>query len=248
MVPSVQISIVIPTRNEVSTVQGAVEQFLPYFEALQLELIFSDANSTDGTVELLREWATRYPQHIRLVQCYGKQNIAIGRNAGALHAAGSYLFHTDADVRIANPDLFFKQMLQHLAHESRVACTAPIRIYKEEENRKDRVGHFILNGGIRLSIFLGLNLCKGECQMVKRAAFEAIDGYNEALVAGEDCDLFLRLSKVGSVHYLPSVEVRHSPRRFRALGYTGVSILYLKEGISRLFTNKSYAKEWVPTR
>jgi len=245
---SVQVSIVIPTRNEATTVEAAVAQFLPFFESVQLELIFSDANSTDGTVELLQKWVEKYPHRIRLVQCFGKQTIAIGRNAGAAYATGEFLFHTDADVRIADPAAFFTRMRKFLEPNARVACTAPIRIYKEEENWKDRIGHLILNGGIRWSIVLGLNLCKGECQMVKRTAFEAIGGYREELVAGEDCDLFLRLNKVGSVHYLSNLEVRHSPRRFRALGYTGVSLLYLKEGLCRLFTKKSYAKEWVPTR
>lgn len=245
---SVQISIVIPTRNEATTVDGAVSQFLPYLESLQLELIFSDADSTDGTVELLQNWVQKYPHRIQLVQCYGKQTIAIGRNAGAASAKGEFLFHTDADVRIADPSTFFTKMREYLVPNSRVACTAPIRIYKEEENWKDRLGHLVVNGGIRWSIVLGLNLCKGECQMVKRTAFEAIGGYRVELVAGEDCDLFLRLKQIGSVHYLPFIEVRHSPRRFRALGYRGVSILYLKEGLARLFTKKSYAKEWLPTR
>lgn len=244
----VQISIIIPTRNEATTVQAAVAQYLPYMESLQLELIFSDANSTDGTVELLQEWVALYPERIRLVQCFGKQNIAIGRNAGANFARGAFLFHSDADVRVEDPIRFFSTLKEYLATPSRVACTTPIRIYREEEIWKDRIGHLILNGGIRWSIFLGLNLGKGECQFVKRTAFEAIGGYNEGLVAGEDCDLFLRLKQEGTVHYLPTLEVRHSPRRFRALGYSGVAILYLKEGISRLFTRKSYSKEWVPTR
>jgi len=78
--------------------------------------------------------------------------------------------------------------------------------------------------------------------------FQKISGYNERLVAGEDCNLFYRLHKEGRIAFLHRVCVHHSPRRFREYGYAQVSWIYLREGLSLLFRGKSYAEEWTPVR
>lgn len=248
MTTSRNISIVIPTRNEVKTIQDAILQYEPLLERYNMEVIVSDANSTDGTAEVVLEWNARVPDRIRLVQKPGKQNIAIGRNAGAAAAQGRILFITDADVRIPEPDRFFQTIIARFEQPKLAAFTTPIRIYKEEETLADKLFHWFMNAVIRFSLLIGWNLAKGECQIVRKSAFEQINGYDESLVAGEDCNLFYRLPKAGKVDYYPSLEVRHSPRRFRKYGYIGVSYIYLMEGISRLFAHKSYAKEWTVVR
>ena len=83
---------------------------------------------------------------------------------------------------------------------------------------------------------------------LSRAVFFEIGGYDEALVAGEDCNLFYRLQKMGKMLFLKEIEVHHSPRRFRKYGYWKVSYLYFMEGISRLFAKKSFAREWKVVR
>lgn len=243
-----RISIVIPTKNEAKYLEPTLAQFAGVLENLDLEIIISDANSTDGTAEIARRYHAAHGARIRLVQKPGKQNIAIGRNIGAAAATGGILFHMDADVRIADPEGFFARVRKKFENPRIAAATTPLWIYPEESGFADKFYHVLMNGIIRLSFLFRVYLAKGECQLVRRAAFEQIGGYNENLVAGEDCNLFYRLQNVGKIAYLHRLHVHHSPRRFRAYGYWRITLIYLREGISLLFRHKSYVQEWKPVR
>ena len=246
---TVKLSIVIPTKNEAKYIDRTLAQFEPWLDRYALEIIVSDANSTDGTAEIVRRYEAQYgAQHFKLVQAQGKQNIAIGRNLGAAAASGDILFHMDADVYIPDKQRFFDAVLQTFRRPEVVAATVPLRVYPEETRWSDRFYHIFMNLVIRLSFLAGVYLAKGECQLVRRRVFEKIGGYNEKIVAGEDCNLFYRLSKEGHISYLWHLRVQHSPRRFRQYGYWGISWIYLREGLSLLFRGRSYAEEWQPVR
>lgn len=244
-----RISIVIPTKNEGKYIGPSIEQFREYLEPFNLEIIVSDANSTDGTAEIVRQYQAEWgPARVRLIQSAGKQNIAIGRNLGAAAATGDILFHTDADVHIPDINRFFHKVLATFEKPGIVAATAPIWVYPAEAIWSDKLYHILMNAIIRLSFSVGVYLAKGECQLVHRSVFERIKGYNEKIIAGEDCNLFYRLHKEGKIAYLYRLRVHHSPRRFREYGYLRVSWIYLREGLSLLFLRKSYVEEWKPIR
>ncbi len=243
-----RLSIIIPTKNEGNYIDQTLAQFLDYLEKYNLEIIVSDAHSSDQTAAIVARYANETDGRIRLVQNTGKQNIAIGRNFGAAHATSDLLFHMDADVHIPQPDRFFALVLAKFEQTHLVAATVPIWVYAAESKLNDRLYHLLMNSTIRLSFTCGIYLAKGECQLVRRNVFEKIGGYNEQLVAGEDCNLFYRLHKEGRIAYLQRICVHHSPRRFREYGYTQVSWIYLREALSLLFRGKSYAEEWTPVR
>lgn len=243
-----RISIVIPTKNEATYIGPTIEQFRQFLEPYNLEIIVSDANSTDGTAELVKEYQAKWGDRVKLVQATGKQNIAIGRNLGAAAATGDILFHMDADVHIPNIAVFFEKTLERFERPEVVAATAPIWVYPEESRWHDKLYHVLMNAVIRLSFSVGVYLAKGECQLVRRSVFERIKGYNEKIVAGEDCNLFYRLHKEGKIAYFYRLKVHHSPRRFREYGYIRVSLIYLREGLSLLFLRRSYVEEWKPIR
>ena len=60
---------------------------------------------------------------------------------------------------------------------------------------------------------------RGECQILKAEMFRRVGGYNAAMVAGEDYDLFRRVRKNGRIVMMSGVTVFESPRRFRKYGY-----------------------------
>ncbi|MFN0036447.1 MAG: glycosyltransferase [Saprospiraceae bacterium] len=247
---SPRLSILIPTRNEAKYIGNTLAQFELFWEKHDLEIIVSDAHSTDGTVEIVQHFAGLSGQRVKLVQAGpGKQNIAIGCNLGAAQAKAPLLFRIDADVRIPDKDYFFGQAFEHFENNaSLVGATVPIWVYPEEARTSDRLFHIMMNGIIRGSFFFKVPLAKGECQLVRRAAFEQLGGYDERLTAGEDCNLFYRLQDVGRVKFLRHLRVHHSPRRFRHYGYWGIMFIYLREGLWMLFGRKSFLKEWAPVR
>jgi glycosyltransferase involved in cell wall biosynthesis len=244
-----RISIVIPTKNEANYIDRTIAQFEGFFEKYNLEIVVSDANSTDGTADVVNRHAERFgADRVKLVQAQGKQNIAIGRNFGAKHATGDILFHMDADVVIPNKDAFFPKITRVFDRPNVVAATTPIWVYPQEATLADKLYHLMMNFIIRISFPFGVYLAKGECQVVRRSTFEKIGGYNETIVAGEDCNLFYRLHKEGKVAYVHRLKVYHSPRRFREYGYIKLTMIYLREGLSLLFLRRSYVEEWKPVR
>ena len=244
-----RISIVVPTKNEGKYIGPTIEQFRDYLEPFNLEIVVSDATSTDNTADIVRQFQQEWgEERVKLIQRAGKQNIAMGRNLGATIATGDILFHMDADVRIPDKDRFFPAVLASFEKPGVVAATTPLWVYPEEASVPDRLYHILMNSIIRLSFTLGVYLAKGECQLVRRPVFERIQGYNEKIVAGEDCNLFYRLHKEGRIAYLYRLKIYHSPRRFREYGYLKVSWIYLREGLSLLFLRKSYVEEWKPIR
>ena len=113
-----RISIVIPTKNEAAYIDRTIAQFEGFFEQFNLEIVVSDANSTDATKEVVLGHAQRFgADRVKFVQAQGKQNIAIGRNLGASHAIGDILFHMDADVLIPNKKIFFQKSLRFLKNQ-----------------------------------------------------------------------------------------------------------------------------------
>ncbi|MBK6933103.1 MAG: glycosyltransferase [Saprospirales bacterium] len=173
------ISIVIPTKNEGKYIGPTLEQFRDYLHLFDLEIIISDANSTDNTVETVRHYQAEWGQRVKLVQAKGKQNIAIGRNLGAAAASGDILFHMDADVHIPNKGQFFSKIQTVFLKPEVAAATTPIWVYPEESRIPDKLYHIAMNIVIRLSFTAGVYLAKGECQLVRRSVFERIGGYNE---------------------------------------------------------------------
>ena len=243
-----KISIVIPCKNESGYIAETLAQFEPLMERYNLEVIVSDANSADGTDGIVSAFSTKFPGRVVLAQKPGKQNIAIGRNYGAQQATGDILFHTDADVKIPDPDRFFPAVLQTFENSRVVAATVPIWVYPEEARLDDKLYHILMNAIIRLSFFVKIYLAKGECQLVRREVFEKIGGYSEHLIAGEDCNLFYRLQREGKIAYLWRLKVHHSPRRFREYGYVKLTLIYFREGLWMLLGKKSYVKEWKAIR
>lgn len=245
---NIKFSIVIPTKNEGKYIGPTIGQFEDCLEKYNLEIIISDAGSKDETAEIVRRYQKKFGGRVKFIQSSGKQNIAIGRNLGAAEARGEILFHSDADVRIPDKDRFFTAVFSKFSQSDIQAATVPIWVYPEESGWMDKLYHFLMNGVIRLSFTAGVYLAKGECQLVRRSVFEKIGGYNETLIAGEDCNLFFRLHKEGRIAYLYRLAVHHSPRRFRKYGYVRLTVIYLREGLSLLFRRKSYIKEWKPVR
>lgn len=234
----IKISIVIPTKNEASDLEASLKQYIPLKEKIALEVIVSDGNSTDSTLDIARKYADR----VITADPAKKQNIPIGRNAGCFAASGEFIFSTDADVVIPEPEKFFGKVFRAFEDPGVVCVAAPLRIYKEEEILTDRFWHFVINNCVRYGYRFGIG--RGECQIFRATAFRQIGGFDETVVPGEDGNLFYRMNKIGKVSYLKNLFVYHSPRRFRKVGYIPTMWMYLVEGLSLLILRRSHIKEY----
>ncbi|RJP16668.1 MAG: glycosyltransferase [Candidatus Abyssobacteria bacterium SURF_5] len=98
-------SIIIPTRNEAGNIEGCVER-TPQMGSMT-ELVFVDGESTDGTVEKIKEMIARYEgrRRIKLLQ----QKPAVGKadamRIGFDAAEGDIFMILDSDLTVPPEDL-----------------------------------------------------------------------------------------------------------------------------------------------
>ena len=90
------VSIIIPTCNEVENIVPLVSQIIAAAVPLH-EIVFVDADSTDGTLDIIRSLAASHP--IRVIEeDRGAPGLAAAIIAGATAARGELLVVMDADL------------------------------------------------------------------------------------------------------------------------------------------------------
>lgn len=145
-----------------------------------IEVIVADDGSTDATAAIATARGVR-------VAPAGKRLIAGARNAGAAVARGELLAFVDADS-VLHPDVF-------LAVDA--AMRDPRALGGASGVTMER-----WSLGIALTVLMALPvvwLTGFDTGLVfwRRADFEALGGYDESLVAAEDVDFLVRLSRRG---------------------------------------------------
>jgi len=237
------ISFIIPAFNEEKLIGKLLELLSNYHG--DHEIIVSDDNSTDTTVDIAR----KYTDKVVLNQS-GKRGVAANRNRGAKIARGEYLVFIDADMFLNNPDAFFKKTTDvFLKNKDIVALTVFIRIFKDMETFADKIVMRVINYlNLIMNNFLGIGAASGEFQMMRADAFRKVDGFNENLVAGEDNDMFRRLTKVGRTYSEKSLAVFNDGRRPHKVGWPKLLCIWTGNTIWPWIFGKSKSKIWTEIR
>ncbi len=246
---SPRVSVVIPTLDEISLIGPLLESFTPERRArFGLEVVVTDGGSTDGTVAVAERLADRVVVH----SGPGRQTIAAGRNAGAAAAQGRLLLFFNADVRF--PDATDAFLADLIGAAEGGAATCRVGVHPDEATLPDRLVLGTCN-----VLFCGLNLAgggmgRGECHAVRRDVFEALGGYNEALAAGEDFDLFRRIAQhrrrggAARIRFLWRWTLYEDPRRYRQAGYLRTMWTWLCNSAAVTFLGRSHSATWERVR
>lgn len=127
----INLSVILPTYNERNNIKPLINDLLKLSNVYELELIFVDDSSSDGTSILLRELAQR-DRRIRFINRIGRSGLSSAIKEGCLCASGEILAVMDTDGQ----------------HE---VNTIPIAIQKLIGNRLDFVvgSRFLDNSAIR---------------------------------------------------------------------------------------------------
>jgi glycosyltransferase involved in cell wall biosynthesis len=161
------------------------------------EFVILDDASTDGSIDLLREWSAR-DKRIQLHESKRQLGLSGSSNAVVAKARAPIVARMDADD-IAHPDRLRRQW-EIIEARPEVAVIATlcngIDVNGREVRPRDRWR--LLRRSVRIPFPHG-------SVMFRRAAFDEIGGYDETAASGEDQDLFLRMAARGLVLTLPDV-------------------------------------------
>jgi dolichol-phosphate mannosyltransferase len=105
---SLQLSVVIPTKNEAGNVEPLLERLGIALAGIDWEAIFVDDNSTDGTPELLTKVA-QSDRRVRLIRRIGRRGLSSAVVEGALASTTPIVAVIDADLQHDEkilPDLY----------------------------------------------------------------------------------------------------------------------------------------------
>ena len=181
-------SVIVPTFNRAELLGGTVESVFAQ-GCRDFEIIVVDDGSTDGTMDYLQS----VEKHVRVFQ-QPNRGAGAARNLGARHAQGRYLAFLDSD------DLWFPWTLEVYRDVIREYCDPSFIAGKPHVFSDKRDLDKVLFGGTQAKRFVDYLASGDEWRwwgassfVMRRDAFEAVGGFTEEWVNGEDTDLTLRM-------------------------------------------------------
>jgi glycosyltransferase involved in cell wall biosynthesis len=226
---SVDISVIIPARNEQRLIKQTLEHVLTACRHLAntanhhllWEVLLVDNGSTDDTLNIVRSFAE---SQVTVVQ-HNVPGAARARNAGRKHSNGRILVFVDADTMIPLESL------------SRIAVHC-----HQTENVAGITSLATLDGGIRAHLWWNfwnyvrhLPLSKAKAMpafmFCTAETFDSFGPFDEDVAIGEEWPILAGLYKVSrsAVIYDRSIVARSSSRRMdrRTFGYTRCFLKYI---------------------
>lgn len=93
------LSVAITAYNEAVRLPASLARVFPYLEAqpYRYEVVVNDDGSQDTTADIVRDFALRYPQRVRLVQAPANQGKGAGLRRAILATRGRLVLFSDAD-------------------------------------------------------------------------------------------------------------------------------------------------------
>lgn len=188
-----------PVFNARAYVAAAVESILTQSMA-DLELIAVDDGSSDGSTEILKQFAAREGR----ICVVSRPNTGIvgALNEGLSVASGEYVARMDADD-VALPHRFGAQ-LDHLRRNQDCVAVGSAVLQIDPDGDPICVQHWAeSHEEINRQLLRGGGGLAHPTAMIRTAAIKSVGGYRKEYEWIEDKDLWLRLGEVGRLANLP---------------------------------------------
>lgn len=192
-----KLSVVVITRNAGPFMRDCLDS-LVYQSRKPDEVLVVDANSTDQTQAIVKEYAAKWP-FVKLHVQPGTRGE--GRNYGVAKSTGDIVAFIDADA-IAHA-LWVDELIKAMANAD-VVAGREVRLGYHGFISLKRVG--MLFNGVDIT-FPSVNLA------YRKSAFEAIEGFDPWFKEAEEVDLNYRAVEAGyRLVYHPTAIVYHNAR------------------------------------
>ncbi len=181
----VLVSAIIPTFNRAELVMRAVASVLAQTHAV-LDVVVVDDGSTDDTLARL---ADLHDPRLRVISHGRTRGVAAARNTGFAVARGSYLALLDSDdqwlpQKVARQLAFMRQKGLAISQTQEIWMRGGRRVNPGAAHQKP--------DGFFFQAALARCLVSPSSVMLTREFLDTVGGFDEALLACEDYDLWLR--------------------------------------------------------
>ncbi|NEQ44097.1 MAG: glycosyltransferase family 2 protein [Leptolyngbya sp. SIOISBB] len=195
------VSVVIPAYNAEKTIAETVNSVLTQtFD--DFELIIINDGSTDNTLEVIQRFSDA---RIRVLS-YENSGPQKSRNCGLEKAKGKFISFLDADDLWTDDKLELQlQSLNHNPHASVVYSWT--NVIDENSNFLRRGGYPTKKGNVFLDSLLANLFENGSNFLAYTDAVNAIDGFDEAIIAGQDYDIAISLAEQYMFEVVPKVQI-----------------------------------------
>lgn len=182
-----EVSVIIPTFNRAQKTIRAVDSVLSQ-NWKNFEIIVVDDGSTDDTDKAL----SRYGDSIKYIRQPVNKGVSYARNIGIKNSTATWIAFLDSDDYWL-PEKLHVQMKFIKLNQRVVACQTQEIWMKNGMRVNPKRKHKKPSGNI-FKQSLRLCLVSPSCVMLKKSLIEEIGFFDESLPAGEDFDLWLRIS------------------------------------------------------
>ena len=199
------VSVIIPCYNVEKYIADGIESVLAQTFP-DFELILVDNNSSDGTYDILQQYAHRYPNKIQ-VYSQIKPGAPAARNLGLAHSKGNWIQFLDADDLML-PDKLKDQLAM-------VTDKDPLLVGTPRYQKLDGSTYVMEPWEDPImGLFEGLSQGNTCCNLWNRSYLEKVNAWDEDRKFQQDYDLIYRIIQINDrvVHdYKVSVVIRERP-------------------------------------
>jgi glycosyltransferase involved in cell wall biosynthesis len=213
-------SIVIPALNEEKELPKLLESLKNQTQS-NFEVIVADAHSKDKTREICRSYGARIVDG---------GLISFGRNAGARVAKNDVFIFLDADITV-DPDFIEKIEKQFVPSDLDITSAYT---YWDTDSIQANFAYAMWDFSKLTRQRNKRPDGSGNCIIVRRKAFEAVNGFSEKRKIGNDSDFIARVALAGFKFRMIKLRIHPSPRRYKKYGLFRVWIGNFMAGLIKV--------------
>ena len=182
-----KVSVIVPIYNQAGFIRETVESVLSQ-DYPNIELVLSDDGSTDGTSDVLREYAAGEPERVKLIASEENTGIAGAFNRALDAHTGDYVAWLGGDD-VMLPGKLSRQIAALESHPEAIGCCHDAEVFDSESGRA--YGRFtevyngrrgVRDGGVELLLDPGY-LMLPSTMMVRSPRSVSIDPANSRCIS-----------------------------------------------------------------